>query len=380
MKVEHLKKLPALFLSLFLLVGSTSPVFAARPYFKTYGSDVMTGGWFENNSTCDTSTYYQNPDFVSGSGKDNRTGGILAFANDTGNSGKSSGGASSQYAAYSLGLIESDFKQDWGFYTDGANIGGSIRADDLAFANKNPALPASAWGGMFEGTTKQSHCIPDYYSQRSGAAAVSSATTLNGLATGNYSITAAGGTNYSLTAGDVTIPAGTKINIYVNGNVYIGNNIFYGSSNADDVPKLRIVAKGSIFIDPSVQQIDGWYVAQPDMSLNAAAILSGDTGVIATCHPDTIGNPKDTYIMANCGSKLTVNGALVAKHYDLTRLNGNVKSATTAEDTLAPSGSGNIAEVIHFTPAMLIGGGFTGGSGGSGPLPIDSLLSLPPVF
>jgi hypothetical protein len=386
MKAGRLKKIPALILILSLMLAPAVPAFAAKPYFKTYGSDVMTGGWFNNRSTCDTSTYYQNPGYAGGGAADDRTGGILAFAKDA--AGKGDGGASSQYAAYSLGYVEHDPAKTWGFYTMGANIANSTRGDNLTFANKNPALPASAWGGMFEGTSTQSHCIPDYYAQGATATAVPSNTTLNSvLATAapgsyySYSITAPAGGNYYLTSAPATVPANTHINIYVKGNVYIKDNISYGSSGADDAPKLRIVAEGSIYIDHLVSNVDGWYVAQPDTTLSAALIMNGDTGIIWTCHPDSA-SITDVYIMSNCGSKLTVNGALVAKKYYLDRLNGDVASASasTAEDALAGSASGNIAEVVNFTPAMLLGGWFLGNSSSNGPVPIDSILSLPPIF
>jgi hypothetical protein len=361
------------------MLASAAPAFANKPYFKTYGSDVMTGGWFENGGTCDVNTHYQ----TAGVGSSNLTGGILAFALEQGNSGKAKGGASSQYGVFSLGAVEEAHNPNspyFGFYGDGANVGGSTRADDLTFAN-TPAV-GGTWGGMFEGATKQSHCIPDYYGQKpSGATAISSGTTLNNIlsttGSGDYTVTPAGGTNYDLTSAPASVPADTRINIYVDGNVYIGNNIAYGAATADHVPKLRIVAKGNIYIDPGVSSIDGWYIAQPAGS--GATVLTDDDGMIWTCHVDDQLPVLANFIATGCGSKLTVNGAMTAKKFNLVRLNGDVASANTGEDTIAGSGSGNISEVINFTPAMVIGGGFTGSSGGN-TLPIDSLISLPPVF
>jgi hypothetical protein len=305
------------------MLASAAPAFANKPYFKTYGSDVMTGGWFENGGTCDVNTHYQ----TAGVGSSNLTGGILAFALEQGGSGKAKGGASSQYGVFSLGYVEQDnaAARNWGFYSDGANIGGPTRATDLTFANQNPALPAGAWGGMFEGATKQSHCIPDYYGQKpSGATAINSGTTLNNIlsttGSGDYTVTPAGGTNYDLTSAPASVPADTRINI-------------------------------------------------------------DEDGMIWTCHVDDQLPVQANFIATGCGSKLTVNGAMTAKRFNLVRLNGDVANANTTEDGwkgFGPAPS-EPAEVINFTPAMVIGGGFTGGSGGN-TLPIDSLISLPPVF
>lgn len=370
------------------MLATAAPAFANKPYFKTYGSDVMTGGWFESSGSCDVNTNYQ----TAGVGSSNLTGGILAYALEQGSSGKAKGGASSQYGVFSLGQIEEDHtppgsSPDYGIYGSGANIGGSTRATDLTFANQNPALPAGSWGGMFEGVTKQSHCIPDYYGQMpSSATPIGSGTTLNNIIAStssgpyyNYSVTAPGGGNYDLTSGIVNVPANRHINIYVKGNVYIGNDIIYNYNVADDVPKLRIIASGSIYIDPIVSNIDGWYIAQPAGS--SGTVLTDDDGMIWTCHPDDQLNPIDTYLMARCNSQLTVNGAMTAKRFNLVRLKGDVANANITEDGwkgIGPAPSEPV-EIINFTPAMVIGGGFNGGSGGN-KLTIDSLVSLPPVF
>jgi hypothetical protein len=383
MKVEHLKRLPVLILTLSFALISAAPAFAARPYFKTFGGDVMTGGWYENGATCSTAAPYQNP---STPPANDFTGGILAFAKTIGASGKPDGGASSQYGVISIGKVDGD-NTVHGFYSAGAEVNNSTRVDYTTFANTNPGR--APWGGLFEGSVSQSNCIPDYYGQKpSNVQTVppnNSLSDLISIGNDSYAITPPVGTNYDLTAsGPVTVDAGKKINIYVDGSVYIGNNITYGASTADNVPKFRIVAKGSIYIGPGVTNLDGWYVAQPQG--NGGTVVDDDDGVIWTCHVNDQGKPTDIFIVGSCGNKLTVNGAVTAKAFNLYRMKGDLAGASSAEDEpngLATSlASGNIAEIFNYTPAMVIGGSFlnTTSGGGGGALPYDSLISLPPVF
>ena len=85
--------------------------------------------------------------------------------------------------------------------------------------------------------------------------------------------------------------------------------------------------------------------------------------------------PTAVYVSSACRTKLTLNGAVVAKQVNLLRSNGDVASATAGE----ASSSGNIAEVFNFTPEMVIGGGFFN-SAAVNQYKIESLISLPPVF
>jgi hypothetical protein len=85
---------------------------------------------------------------------------------------------------------------------------------------------------------------------------------------------------------------------------------------------------------------------------------------------------------------LVVNGALIAKQVNFSRVPGDINSSSSAEDGLGTvssctSGACNVSEVVNYSPAVIMGGGFfnTGsGAGGSSGLPIDSIVSLPPVF
>jgi hypothetical protein len=389
MRVEHLKRLPILFLSILLVLAWSLPALADstnKPYFKTYGSDVMTGGWFSQGSNCttDSTSNYQYPGFSSaalGLTPNPSYGGILAYAKQDA-SGNSAGGSSSQYGVYSLGSIDGDTSVN-GFYGAGAQASAALTAKNLlSFANGG----ADPWGGTFEGAVRQGHCIPDYYSKK--PASVPATASLNAaIATGSnsYEASPAAGTNFSLTNGDVTVPAGAKVTIYVNGSVFIGDNIRYAGATASSVPKFALIAKGSIYISPNVTQLDGFYVAQPSVTTSAA--VNTDTGIIWTCHPNDQAQLAYTY-PPQCTNRLVINGALAAKQVNFLRVKGDVSgapatNAANTEDTVTGGlGSSNIAEIINYSPQMIMGGSFftTSTSTTTGGLPIDSIFSLPPVF
>jgi len=388
MRIEHLKGLSAFLIGALLLLGSAGIAQADttnKPYLKTFGSDIMSGGWFSNGTNCATggTSNYQDPNFSApGFTSDTRDGGILTYANQS--SGNSAGGASSQYGAFSLGEVDGRRAGD-GFYSAGAGAAtGLTPVNMLSFANVNNTY---AFGGAFEGSVRQSNCIADYYSKKPASATnVANLSAAIAAGSGNYSATPASGSNFDLTAGTAphTIPASQRITIYVNGNVYIDGNIVYDpASTVSSVPKFALIASGSIYIDKSVTQLDGMYVAEP--SDTSPAAVAADNGIIWTCHPDNTAKLDYTY-PPNCNSPLVVNGALIAKQVNWLRVKGDVGSANSAEDGLSTvnsciAGSCNVSEVVNYTPATIMGGGFFSAAGStSSGLPVDSIVSLPPVF
>lgn len=360
-----------------------------RPYFKAFGGDVMTGGWFLNGECDDTAaSNYQD----ARNAPDRLSGGILAYAlsSPAGGGGlNSGGGASSQFAAFVLGHVDGNSASRFGFYTNSAQ-GGSVSGRTFA----NNAAPATPWGGLFQDDQyngiRQSHCIPDYYSKKPadtdtallpaapGAGSFSGAT-----ASGVYRASS-GAVPFNLTSGAVNLALGSRIIIYVDGDVFIGHNISYSHTAAgatvENVPRFTIIARGSIYIGPGVTQLYGFYIAQPDPA-NASA-LTDDEGVIWTCHPNSTGTIFYTWPIDNCNEKLTITGGLVAKQVNLLRIRGDVSTPAAGEDSLAGAeASNNIAEIINYRPDVAMGGPFI-----TNPDPdaqrnaIDSLISLPPVF
>ncbi|MBI2589280.1 hypothetical protein HYW35_03735 [Candidatus Saccharibacteria bacterium] len=381
--MKRAKKISALALGIIYLFLSSGLALAdSRPYFKVFGGDVFSGGWFNSGTNCDTATssFYQYPSYQpAGYNQDDRTGGILSFAKQNGD-GNSLGGASSQYGAFALGIIEGSAAGDassHGFYSAGAQAatGTPTSRNLLSFANAGSS--ASVWGGKFDGDVPQSNCIADYYAKFPDPAPPALASLDSSTASGVYSASAGSGTTYSLNVSAVSLRPGTKITIYVNGNVFISQNIVYQLDKVDNVPKFALVAKGNIYIDPGVTQLDGVYIAQPTSGT--------DGGDIWTCHPNNTDVVLYTY-PSSCTNQLVVNGSLIAKRVALLRIKGDVTAASTSEDNLSTvaactsaPGSCNIAEIINYPPAMVVGGPFFNPPPPPG-LPVDSLIALPPVF
>ena len=392
MRVEHLKRLPAVLLVIALVIGFNASIFRSAqaaacggtcnyPYLKTFGSDVMTGGWYNDGTSCatDSSSNYQDQNYPDGGV--GLSGGVLTYAKQS--SGNSAGGSSSQYGVFAIGGVDGDTGTK-GFYSSGALAPTLI--NKLTFANN------TSWGGLYEGSIRQSNCIPDYYSTKRPSAAPPMASPLSGPIApaaggtfGSLSFATCTPSVYCLTSSNVTINASTHLTIFVSGNVYIDHNIVYGAHDANSVPKFALVVRGSIYIAPSVNQLDGLYIAQPNPA--DASPVNSDDGIIWTCHPNVTGTLDYTY-PPQCTSPLVVNGAFIAKQVNLLRVKGDIGGANTGEDALATvnnciSGGCNVAEVINYTPDMIMGGGFfenSSGGGGSTGLPIDSVISLPPVF
>jgi hypothetical protein len=393
MKTGLAKRLPLLVIGtvMMLTAGTAVADTTNKPYIKTFGGDLMTGGWFKNGTNCSSGsgTNYQNPNFSNATiTPDARAGGILAYSLS---SGTSSGGASSQYGVFSLGEVDGRRAQD-GFYSQGSQVGSSVKA--LTFANYDGTLP---FGGKFEGAISQSQCITDYFSKvdpsNPGVTAFDSSTNWRPI----FVNAGVGGTYYSNVpaggildlfagsgAGDMQLKAGKRIVIYVNGNVYINRNIIYDPSvTIDSVPKFALIVKGSIYIDTPANRLDGMYVAEPAGA--TAATVAADDGIIWTCHPYR--NQTEYTYPPNCNSPLVVNGSLIAKQINFLRVKGDINSAPPGEDNASTvgsctSGSCNVSEVVNYSPAMIIGGSFFNSSNSSSSqgLPIDNIISLPPTF
>src|SRR3990167_6619824 len=117
---------------LAILLAAISPVvYATKPYFKAFGADVFTGGWFnDGGGSCTTSTDYQDPIPTP-----DQRGGIITYSKTTPlPAGQPAGGSSSQYGAISVGLIDGIYGDITGFYSSGATAA-SHPAVRLALAN-----------------------------------------------------------------------------------------------------------------------------------------------------------------------------------------------------------------------------------------------------
>lgn len=356
--------------SVFVFIAALTSLFSlsmtayadTKPYVKVFGGDIFAGGWFNGATACSSAdASYQAPTF--NPNQNFKKGAILAFANGR-------HGSSSDFGAFAMGLIEGDPVNAYGFYT-----GQTAATNTLSFSNTNSGVSTNYWGGYLAGATQQIHCIPDYFGTKQNTSPpptpTPGGTSFNVGTLGSGQFLAPSGQVSDISAGaTATIAEGSSLTVFIDGNAYISHNIVYaGAYTADKVPKLAVVVKGNVFVAPGVTQIDGLYIAQPS--------ADGSGGSFWTCHDSSVGIPDGFgwWVQSNCGAKLTINGAVIAKQVNLLRLNGDLASAPNNETT----SSSNIAESINYVPAMVIGGPFFNNTTNQNPK-INSLISLPPVF
>jgi hypothetical protein len=298
-----------------------------KPYLRAYGGDVSAGNGFATG-TGDTCTA-------------NSDGAIVSWNKEAAGS---YAGAGTQFAAYALDQI-------YDFATALGNTGGAGAGSGLAFANNAPS------GGVFGGNLGSTACITDFYS----AAPTTAPLTITdlgaaALTTGAYSKTG------PVTLGG-TLTAAKRLSIYVNGDVIINSNITYPASwTVDDQPLVQIVAKGNIYIDNDVTQLDGVYIAQRNGS---------GGGVIYTCANGAAAIATNA-LAGSCSNKLTVNGSFVAYQVQFLRAAGSLAQGSAAET----SASSKAAEVFNYNPAAWM----VYPPGQTNTTEYDSITSLPPIL
>lgn len=340
----------------------------SRPYFRVYNGDVTAGGWFNNGQVaCDPtarSSTYQAPTYTNSSNL--LKGGIMAYGKYNSSTNLSSG-AGSQFGAFALGEVQGQSTgEPYGFSTDVSGY------NHLTFANQSTMTATNYWGGFMEGATPQTHCIPDYFSTKQSSPQAYASSSIDVDVANNQYLISPGAANAIINSGNKQVRSdGERVTIFVDGNAYIANNIIYASGyNANTVPKFALVARGSIFIDPSVTRLDGLYIAQPKADNSA--------GEIWTCHENTATAPTYADVSSKCRKQLVFNGSVISARLNLVRIqvdqNGGIDTATPNE----ASTSANIAEVFNYQPEMVIGGAyFNQPASGS---TIQSIINLPPVF
>jgi hypothetical protein len=333
-------------------------------YFKVFGGDVEVGGDFEGTSCT-------NP---AGEGK------LSGWYSN----GSPMFGASTQFAATALGQI---------IGVNSAHGSAPSPPAGLTFANRpvsdiettfNTNYSAKL-GGNF-GTTQ---CLfnPTLPSATPLNASSASAGTspLNG--DGTFSVPAAY-TPFTLGSGNFAPPH--HVTLYVNGNVFISGNVIYngdGSWNLNSSatpPSFMLVATGSIYIAPTVTELNGIYMAK---------------GNIYTC-ATSAGNPvSSTNLFDVCNRQLLVHGSFVARHLNFMRtvgtlndsLNGGLnesresagrgscKNQQLSAAPTQPSLRQCAGEVFDFSPEMYLSE-WEIMPEGNGAVQYDSLTSLPPVL
>jgi hypothetical protein len=204
---------------------------------------------------------------------------------------------------------------------------------------------------------------------------------LASLATDNYYYN---GSLHLMTPAGVQIPNGRRITIYVEGDVWIGDNSYTGGAarqiaystgpwaTVAEIPFVRVIALGNIYVDNNVSQLDGQYVAIP----NASDATSGEIHTCALSESATDLKPgliNGAGVTSNCQRQLVINGAFIAKEVQLLRTAGNVATAPAAPELAS---SANIAEVFNFSPELYLA--LIAQGKGAASAEFDGVLSLPP--
>lgn len=308
----------------------------AKPYSRAFGGDVSVGGGFASSlGACE----YNEGAAVIGWNK--RAEGGWA-------------GMGVQFATYAMNRIFD------GSTSLGNGGGGAAPPAGLSFSNSSTNPSAGNFGGFFGSVA----CAPDHYAgQPQDTSHLGAQFDISGLGSGVYSASG----NVRVVGG--TVNPGEKIDIYIDGDLFVGGNIVYGgdgSWSVGNVPQLRIIVNGNIFIGNNVTRVDGLYVAQPSGNAD---------GIIVTC--TTADNPYaplplDGALASSCNNKLTVNGSFIARQVRLMRTAGTLRDSNAGED---PSANG-MAEVFNYNPALWI----TQPSAGQGSDGYDAINSLPPVL
>ncbi len=320
---------------------------ASKPYARVYGGDASVGG-----GVVTTPDALDSCNFNTGAG-------IFGWNR---RSAGSWAGAGVQFAAYVMYRL-------FDTSTSLGNGGGAAPPPGgLAFANTGAVINHA--NGVFGTNFGSVGCIKDYYATKPSSTSPLPASLGAGLASGAYSATG------DVILGGGTVLPGSKVDIYIDGNLLITDSpsasIRYGGSGSwtvANIPVLRVIVRGNIFIDNDITQLDGLYVAQASDATN---------GIVYTCGLTTITPftpmPLAGTLASECShTRLVVNGSLVGRQVQLRRTVGTQR-ASSAGETAA---GGNMAEVFNYGPGNWIQQPDSGDTSSAG---YDSITSLPPIL
>lgn len=328
-----------------LFVSPASPTVASRgyeicvpvvnkPYVRAFGGDVLAGGDITDSA---------------GVCAPNANASIVGWSKrNTGNFA----GAGTQYAGFALKGIQ-DFATALG-----SPAGANAQAPNgLSFANTTTNPNAGNYGGNFDLLP----CAADYYASKPDTAQPLPPV-FNAMTTGAYAATG----NVTLRNGVVDV--NEQITIFVDGDVFIDGNILVGppavSWNLSQMPTFRLIVKGNIYVNRSVTQLDGLYVAQKNDA--------GSGGGFYTCATGFEALPLNGALHNTCNNKLTVNGAVVADSIHLLRTQGSLGQSSVSETSQV----NEAAEVFNFSPGLWLRQ-----PPATGPTPdYDAIISLPPIL
>jgi hypothetical protein len=176
--------------------------------------------------------------------------------------------------------------------------------------------------------------------------------------------------NITLSAGNIN--PNTRPTVYVDGDVYISGDITNtGAWDVSSMPVFQLVARGNIYISPTVKRLDGVFIAQKTSA--------GTKGIVYTCTNPAAGLqfnalPLDGNLYDMCKAEtLVVNGAVVADRLMLLRTKGSLKQSVAGETRASTT----VGEVFNYNPSVWIAQpDYLGGKVDD----YDAITSLPPVL
>lgn len=331
-----------------------------RPYVRAYGADVFAGGYFDST-----------PAGPLGAGF------IKAYTRKN-----SEYGSGVEFAAFALGDVE-------GFASDNQRNPPIRPLSGLTFAS-----PPSFLGGKFAGT----RIVTDYYTKTrqqdlvkksTGTINLNSGSPFDGAVDGEQQWVNPGGTPLNLSGSDNYKKRHT---LYVEGDVVIQADNKYmkaeglGWSSIADIPNFTLIVKGNIYINKSVEQLDGLYVAQP--------LDGGAKGKIYTCTDNAGAVPGTNSLYVECNKKLKINGALIAQDIKFLRTKGTLSERGASPDgsypkeTFFPPNPPNTpfnnedkaAESINMGPEIYLSYPIFKREGSQSNGKYDYFVSLPPIL
>lgn len=298
---------------------------ANLPYVSFYGNDVSAGATFKPTCSAPTSSDIST------------------------NLNTANVGSSVQFAAFALGSINT-------FVSASQRTVAPTTPKGLSFASTT-----GPYGGVFGANPR---CL-DYYG-----------TPPSPDPTNTVDVSGIDGVkSYKPTGGTLTVSgnvlAGKHVTLYVDGDVRITNNITTASSwtTADSIPTFDLIVKGNIYIQNNVNQLDGWYIAQPKND--------GTKGEITTCAKPGGGlyNLASSELYTNCATQLVINGSFTAKKVHFLRTANSLRDGSLRE--AAP---GKAAEVFRFSPETYLAKHALPQSAVTGVGSTDYYTTLPPVL
>lgn len=324
----------------------------AKPYFKVYGGDVRAGSGYA--PTCGAPAAGLITAWGASSGLNNGTG------------------ASTQYAAIAARGID-------GFSTANGRLGDPGSPIGLTFANNVASNSlAKPFGGDFGGS-----CMPDYWNSLQNSPGVGAGGAVDLAQNGQFKYTGgggcAGGVAHKSAPKCYTISASatsSRLAVFIDGDLNITGNITYGAAaSIATLPYITVVTCGNIYIDKSVTNISGWFIAVPRANCGGPSISTG--GTIYTCTNGfqlvaTASMYDNTG--TGCRNTLTVRGSFAANDIKFWRTTGTLSSGLPVD----PIGSANVAEQFIYGPEMWMNSPFTAPS--TTPTKFDSITGLPPIL